>query len=130
MHLEHLAQDAIDKQRSLLVEDALPCSFLPAAGYIVGVFHQLWGIVGEMKEIEGFSGFGGDVGKVVHDPGPCEGLDFEIAGFEVGVCVWLRFLGLLNARGDDVGPVVFDDGFNVPLWVVARLVSFIVVYEV
>ena len=41
MHLEHLAQYTVDKQRSLLVEDAFPRSLLPAAGDPVRIFHQL-----------------------------------------------------------------------------------------
>ena len=40
-----------------------------------------------MEEVEGSLGLGADVGEVVLDPGPGEGLDFEIAGSEVGVGV-------------------------------------------
>lgn len=46
VHLEHLAQYAIDEQRSLLVEDTLPRPLLPATRYPVSVFHQFRGGVG------------------------------------------------------------------------------------
>lgn len=121
MHLEHLAQYTIHKLRSLLVEDVFPCSFLPAAGYPVGVLHQLGAGVGQMEEVEGSLGFGGDVGEVVLDPGPGEGLDFEIAGLEVGVWVRDQFRGLLDLRCGHVGLVVLGDNFNLPPW--ASLVS-------
>ena len=69
-----------------------------------------------MEEVEGSPGFGGDVGEVILDPGPGEGLDFEIAGLEVGVWVRDQFLGLLDLRGDHVGLVVLGGDFNLALW--------------
>lgn len=107
VHLEHLAQYAIDEQRSLLVEDALPRPFLPATRDPVGVFHQFRGVVGQVEEVEGAFGFGGDVGEVLLDPGPGEGFDFEIAGFELGISVQGPSLGWLHdVGGDNIGLVV------------------------
>lgn len=72
-----------------------------------------------MEKVEGFLGFGGDVGEVVLDPDPGEGLDFAIASLEVGVWVWAQFLGWLDLRCDDSGLVVLGDIFSLPLWAIA-----------
>ena len=69
-----------------------------------------------MEEVEGSLGFRGDFGEVVLDPSPGEGLDFEIAGLEVGVWVRDQFLGLYDSRCDNIGLIVFSDGFNLSLW--------------
>ena len=65
-----------------------------------------------MEEVKGALGFGGDVREVLLDPGIGEGLDFEVAGLEVGVWVMDQTLGLLNLRPDDISLVVRSDSPN------------------
>ena len=72
-----------------------------------------------MKEVEGSLGFGADVGEVVLDPGPSEGLDFQIAGSEVGVWVCDLVSGSLKVCGDDA---VVSYGVNLSLRAVACFV--------
>ena len=78
-----------------------------------------------MKEIEGSLGFAADVGEVVLNPGPSEGLDFQIAGSEVGVWVCDLVFGSLKVCGDGVGLIgvlVVSYGVNLSLRAVACFV--------
>lgn len=87
--------------------------------------------MGKVEEVEGFFRFGVDVGEVLLDPRPGEASDFNVALLELGVWVWVwgRFLGRLDALGDDAGIVVTGYGFNIPLPELVCLV-FAAVFEV
>lgn len=78
-----------------------------------------------MEEIKRFLSSGGDVGEVVQDPGPGEGLDFAIATFEVGISVRSWFLGLLDLCCEDSGLVILSDNFSLLLWAFV----FVAIYE-